>query len=42
MYWLMCDMQRKKTRSLDKILANLSLDESKMLMEKLQGDKSDE
>ena len=32
MYWLMCDMQSQKTKKLDKMLTNLSLEEHKTLM----------
>ena len=41
-YWLMFVMQSQKMRKLDKISCNLSVEEHKILMEKLQMDKSSE
>ena len=42
MYWLMCVMQRKRVRNIGKIFCNLSGEEHKTLMEKLQRDESSE
>ena len=42
MYWLMCDMQSHKMRKLNTFLINVSGEERKMLMEKLQMDESGE
>ena len=42
MYWLVCVMQNHKMRKLDKILSDLSVEECKSLMEKLQNDQSGE
>ena len=39
MYWLMCVMQSQKVRNIGKILCNLSGEEHKNLMEKLQRDE---
>ena len=39
MYLLMCEMQRQNTRNFDKILTNLSPEERKTLMERLQRDE---
>ena len=42
MYWLMCVMQSHKMRKLDKFLCDLSVEERKCLMKKLQKDESGE
>ena len=42
MYWLMCVMQSKRVRNIGKIFCNLSGEEHKTLMEKLQRDESGE
>ena len=42
MYWLVCVMQSHKMRKLDKILCDLSAEERKTLMEKLQNGESGE
>ena len=42
MYSLMCDMQHQNMRNLGKILTNLSLEDRKTLMERLQRDESSE
>jgi hypothetical protein len=42
MYWLVCVMQGHKMRKLDKIISDLSAEERKILMEKLQRDESGE
>ena len=42
MYSLMSVMHSKKMRKLDKIFCNLSVDERKILMEKLHNDESGE
>ena len=42
MYWLVCVMQGHKMKNLDNIISDLSVEESKILMEKLQKDESGE
>ena len=42
MYWLVCVMKDHKMRKLDKIISYLSVEERKILMEKLQKDESGE
>jgi hypothetical protein len=42
MYWLVCVLQSHKMRKLDKILCDLSAEERKSLMEKLQKEESGE
>ena len=42
MYWLICDMHNQKMRKPVKILCNVSAEEHKTLMEKLQRDESSE
>ena len=42
MYWLVCVMQGHKMRNLNKIISDLSVEERKILMEKLQRDESGE
>ena len=42
MYWLVCVMQGNKMRKIDNIIYDLSVEECKTLMEKLQRDESDE
>ena len=41
-YWLLCVMKMQNMRKLDKIFCNLSVDERKILMEKLHNDESGE
>jgi hypothetical protein len=42
MYWLVCVLQSHKMRKIDKILCDLSAEERKILMEKLQKDEPGE
>ena len=42
MYWLVCVLQSRKMRKLDKILYDISAEEHESLMEKLQKDESGE
>jgi hypothetical protein len=42
MYWLVCVMQSHKMKKVDKIISNLSAEEHKILIEKLQNDESGE
>jgi hypothetical protein len=42
MYWLVCVMQSHKMRKLDKVPCDLSGEEHKSLMEKLQKNELDE
>ena len=42
MYWLVCGMQGHTMSKIEKIVSDLSAEERKSLMEKLQKDESDE
>ena len=42
MYWLVCFMQSHKMKKGDNIISNLSAEEHKILIEKLQKDKTGE